>query len=226
MANFLDKTGLSTVWGRIKSLLYNYPEHVLLYEVIGGQITITQGKSSKSSSTSGCSVVYSAMNSVLVLRDNSSGTKYYSNWEDSDRFGIVNSSTDIVVPSRHKIYITKNTSGEFKIATFFDGNNFIPYSNYSTDGAQFSVLDEFGNSTTDAISQRVASNLLLRTENIDHTVPSSPSTTKVLDEVITLSTIQAVEDKVDAIRPLSSTDIEEATPLPVVNVEEETPTEE
>lgn len=84
--------------------LPSYVDDVIEFAKTVESVTVQPSAIDKSSTDSGCSVIYDKAKNVFVLSvTDSTGTKYYKDWNDSDIFGNEN---DIgIVPTSGKVYV-------------------------------------------------------------------------------------------------------------------------
>lgn len=93
--------------------LPSYVDDVIEFAKTVESVTVQPSSIDKSSTNSGCSVIYDKAKNVFVLSvTDSTGTKYYKDWNDSDAFG---DESDIgIVPQSGKVYVDNNENKTYR----------------------------------------------------------------------------------------------------------------
>lgn len=93
--------------------LPSYVDDVIEFAKTVESVTVQPSAIDKSSTDSGCSVIYDKAKNVFVLSvTDSTGTKYYKDWNDSDIFGNEN---DIgILPQSGKVYVDNNENKTYR----------------------------------------------------------------------------------------------------------------
>lgn len=93
--------------------LPSYVDDVIEFAKTVESVTVQPSAIDKSSIDSGCSVIYDKAKNVFVLSvTDSTGTKYYKDWNDSDAFG---DESDIgIVPQSGKVYVDNNENKTYR----------------------------------------------------------------------------------------------------------------
>lgn len=93
--------------------LPSYVDDVIEFAKTVESVTVQPSAIDKSSTDSGCSVIYDKTKNVFVLSvTDSTGTKYYKDWNDSDVFG--NESDIGIVPQSGKVYVDNNENKTYR----------------------------------------------------------------------------------------------------------------
>lgn len=93
--------------------LPSYVDDIIEFAKTVESVTVQPSAIDKSSIDSGCSVIYDKAKNVFVLSvTDSTGTKYYKDWNDSDAFG---DESDIgIVPQSGKVYVDNNENKTYR----------------------------------------------------------------------------------------------------------------
>lgn len=93
--------------------LPSYVDDVIEFAKTVESVTVQPSAIDKSSTDSGCSVIYDKAKNAFVLSvTDSTGTKYYKDWNDSDVFG--NESDVGIVPQSGKVYVDNNENKTYR----------------------------------------------------------------------------------------------------------------